>query len=418
MDAHLDFTGYAGRRLHLGVCGSVAAYKALDLLRAWLAAGVSVSATLSDAAARFVAPLSFRALGADPVYGSMFPAAGAPGAGGPAAAGSLDDDDVFGHLAPGRAAHAFAVVPATADTLAKLAHGLADTMLACQALAFPGPLVIAPAMNPNLWNATATRENWAVLKGRGHVCIEPGCGLMACGDTGEGRLAEGREIFLRVLKALTPQDMAGLRVLVTMGPTREQWDAVRFWSNPSSGTMGAALAVAAWLRGAQVDAVRGPADVFLPADIALHPVTSAAQMFEACEALWGAADVGVFSAAVADFAPVPFGAEKFKKAAGELRVDFAPTRDILGTLGPAKRPGQRILGFAAETADLSANARKKLASKNADLVAANPVGTAGSGFRVPTNAVYVADRNGREEQWPQLAKTEVAWRLLDWLLQL
>lgn len=402
MLTHLSFKGFLGRRLQLGVCGSIAAYKALDLVRMFRDTGTDVGATLTDSARQFVTPLSFEALGASPVFSAMYPVG----------------DDVFGHLTPGEAAHAMLIAPATASTLARLANGLADDMLSCQALAFPKPLVIAPAMNPRMWHNAATQANWETLKTRGHVCIEPGCGRTACMEEGRGRLADLNEIFLYGLRALTPQDMAGQTVMITLGPTREKWDGVRFWSNPSSGTMGACFAVAAWLRGATVHAVTGPGTPWLPSMISRYDVTSAREMFEAAEGLWPTMDIGVFTAAVADFSPIPFGDEKFKKGAEELVVRFASTTDILKTLGAAKKEGQRIVGFAAETSSMQENALKKLRAKNADMVVGNIVGRADSGFQSPTNEVFVTDRNGRQEEWPVQPKTEVAWRVLDWLLQL
>jgi len=399
---HLSFKGFLGRRLQLGVCGSIAAYKALDLVRMFRDTGTDVGATLTDSARQFVTPLSFEALGASPVFSAMYPVG----------------DDVFGHLTPGEAAHAMLIAPATASTLARLANGLADDMLSCQALAFPKPLVIAPAMNPRMWHNAATQANWETLKARGHVCIEPGCGRTACMEEGRGRLADLNEIFLYGLRALTPQDMAGQTVMITLGPTREKWDGVRFWSNPSSGTMGACFAVAAWLRGATVHSVTGPGTPCVPSRISRSDVTSAKEMFEAAEGLWPTMDIGVFTAAVADFSPIPFGDEKFKKGAEELVVRFASTTDILKTLGAAKKEGQRIVGFAAETSSMQENALKKLRAKNADMVVGNIVGRADSGFQSPTNEVFVTDRNGRQEEWPVQPKTEVAWRVLDWLLQL
>lgn len=403
MLTHLAFKGFLGKRMHLGVCGSIAAYKALDLVRMFRDTGADIGVTLTDSARQFVTPLSFEALGASPVFSSMYPVG----------------DDVFGHLTPGEAAHAMLIAPATATTLARLANGLGDDMLSCQALAFPKPLVIAPAMNPRMWHNAATQENWERLKKRGHVCIEPGCGRTACMEEGQGRLADLNEIFLYGLRALTPQDLTGQTVMITLGPTREKWDGVRFWSNPSSGTMGACFAVAAWLRGATVHAVTGPGTPWLPAMIHRHAVNSAAEMFEAAEGLWPTMDIGVFTAAVADYAPVPFGDEKYKKGAADgLTIQFTSTTDILKTLGATKKHGQRIVGFAAETSSMQENALKKLRAKNADMVVGNIVGRPDSGFQSATNEVFVTDRNGRQEEWPVQPKTEVAWRVLDWLLQL
>lgn len=403
MQSHLAFTGFLGKRLQLGVCGSIAAYKALDLVRMFRDTGADVGATLTEGATQFVAPLSFEALGASPVHTVMYPVG----------------DDVFGHLTPGEAADAFLIAPATATALARLANGLADDMLSCQALAFPHPLVIAPAMNPRMWNNVATKENWAKLNARGHICIEPACGRTACMEEGRGRLADLDTIYLYGLKALTPQDMAGKTVMLTLGPTREQWDGVRFWSNPSSGTMGASFAVAAWLRGATVHAICGPATPWLPSAITRHNVISANDMFTAANDLWETMDIGIFTAAVADYSPVPFGEEKFKKQDGEdLTVTFTRTQDILQTIGARKKATQRIIGFAAETSQMQERAQEKRKKKNADMIVGNIVGRPDSGFQSATNEVFVVDANGRQEEWPVQPKQEVAWRVLDWLLQL
>jgi phosphopantothenoylcysteine decarboxylase/phosphopantothenate--cysteine ligase len=406
MQPHYGFTGFMGKRVHLGVTGSIAAFKAIELVRLLQQADCMVSATLTDAASRFVTPLSFEALGASPVYTGMFSEA-------------PDADTAFGHLEPGQAADVMLIAPATASMLAKLAFGLADDMLSCQALAFPGPKIVAPAMNPRMWAAPATRRNWAMLEELGYTRVFPEAGSVACGDIGTGRLAPVDEIFLATLKALAPQDLAGKQVLVSLGPTREPWDAVRFWSNPSSGTMGACMAMAAYLRGADVTVVAGPTALNFPCGMAVVPVTTARQMHEACTDLWPSMDMACLTAAVADYRPVPFGETKFKKttsAGAGITVEFETNPDILRSLGESKREGQKLIGFAAETDHLREEAARKLAAKNLDLIAANNIAKAGSGFGVATNEMFVLDAKGRKEQWPQLPKTEVAWRLWDHLL--
>lgn len=369
----------------------------------WQRSGIGVSATVTAAAQQFVTGLSFRALGCEPVFETMYPVG----------------DDVFGHLDPARVRHGLVVAPATANTIAKMAGGIADDMLSSQCLSFPGSIVIAPAMNPALWDAAATRENWAKLRERGHVCIEPGAGEMACGDEGRGRLPKLETIFLEGLRSICPQDLAGRKVMLTLGPTREAWDGVRFWSNPSSGVMGASLAVAAWLRGAEVHTVCGPVSLWLPEGIRRTDVASAQEMYEAASDIWPSMDIGCFTAAVADFRPRPYGSGKFKKeGSADLAVSFDRNPDILLSLSTAKKPGQMTVGFAAETDDLKAAARGKRERKNCDILVGNNVAVAGAGFSSPTNEVFVVDREGREEEWPQLSKTEVAWRIWDWLLHL
>lgn len=398
---------FAGRRLHLGICGSVACYRMTDVLRALRGMDIHVSVTLTRGARQFVTPLLFEALGAMPVYSDMF----APG------------DDPFAHLEPGQHAQAMMVAPASADALRRLAHGAASDMLSAQALAFDGPLLVAPAMNPRMWQHAATQENVATLRRRGVHILLPDNGAAACGDEGQGRLAPVPHLFWSALRCLAPQDCAGLRVMVTMGPTREAWDGVRFWSNPSSGQMGAALCTAAWLRGAAVTAICGPGCPELPPGVQRLDVLSAQDMFAAASSYWPSMDMGLFSAAVADFSPVPYGAAKFKKdsAAEGFSIAFRPNADILKTLAARRQPHQKVLGFAAETApdmdSLMELARAKRARKNADVLAGNRVNTAQSGFGTETNSMAVVDRHGQEAIWPLQSKADVAWELISWLLR-
>lgn len=406
---HLRFPCFLGRRVHLGVTGSIAAYKSLDLLRLLVDAQIGAGVTLTASGQRFIGAESYRALGAQTVDTALFAEA--------------DADDPFAHLTPGRASAALVIAPATANILAKLAHGIADDMLSTQALAFRGPLILAPAMNPAMWAAPATQANWRTLLERGAIGVGPACGNVACGDTGAGRLAPVEHIFAEVLRALSPKDLAGKTVLVTLGPTREAWDAVRYLSNPSSGLMGACLAVAAWLRGAEVQVIAGPTAYDFPPGINVTRITSAQEMLDATTALWPKADIACCTAAVCDFRPLPpaTGQErKLKKRdlGDDLVIALAPNPDILRTLGASKRQDQLLIGFAAETDDLLGQARLKLAEKNLDLIVANRVGVPGSGFETPTNTVSVLDRTGRSEQWPELPKTEVAWRIWDLLQHL
>ncbi len=402
MDAHFDFS-MPGKRVHLGVCGSVAAYRAPDILRAIRHAGMHCSVTLTPSAARFITPLTFQALEAEPVYTALFddPAAPSP----------------FAHLEPGQIMDAMLIAPASATTIARLAAGMADDLLACQALAFARPLVLAPAMNPKMWEHPATRANVATLAERGAHIVAPGWGHTACGEMGQGRLAELTTIHLALLKALTEQDMRGLRLMITLGPTRESWDGLRFWSNPSTGTMGACLAVAAWLRGAEVHAVCGPGCPELPEAIVRYDVHSAQEMFTAASDIWPSADMGIFSAAVADFRPEAVGGKKFKKADAPdgLTVRFVPNPDILATLSHNRRQDQKVLGFAAESVNLEQAVRDKRHSKNTHMIVGNLIA---DGFGTTRNTTFVADLHGREEHWQDLPKTEVARKALTWLLSL
>ncbi|PIE69498.1 MAG: bifunctional phosphopantothenoylcysteine decarboxylase/phosphopantothenate--cysteine ligase CoaBC [Deltaproteobacteria bacterium] len=393
---------FADKRIHLGVTGSVAAYKALDLLRLLVTTGLGVGATLTHGASTFVTDLSFTSLGADPVYPPGF----------------HDPLTPFAHLEPGQTAEVVVIAPATAHILAKLAHGLADDMLSTQALAFDGPLVIAPCMNPKMWSHPATQANWQILLNRGVIGLPPLAGKVACGDVGQGRLAQPWDIYLTTLKALAPKDLAGQKILITLGPTREPFDKVRFWSNPSSGKMGWSLALTAWLRGAEVFVVHGPVDVPLPEDILTLAVNTAQEMFEACMDLWPNMDVGCCTAAVADFSPLPHPHGKLKKdeCPQGLRVDFTPNPDILKTMGKRKGSHQRLIGFAAEAeCDLQAAAQTKLAGKHLDLIVANRIDTDETGFGHWNHSVLLLDKRGNTEQITHRSKTEIAWRIWDWL---
>lgn len=400
---------FAGSYLHLGICGSVACYKAADLLRAWLKIGLDVSSTLSAGARQFISPMLIESLGAKPVYGEMFETG----------------SDVFAHLEPGMKDGAMIIAPASANALARLAQGAASDMLSAQALAFAGPLVIAPAMNPRMWSNPATVENAQILRKRGAVIVEPDIGDTACGEEGRGRLAKLPEIFLAALRALSPQDMAGKKVLVTLGPTREFWDEVRFWSNPSTGRMGCALATCAWLRGAEVTAICGPAiEVYMPKGVKRINVLSAREMFAEAEKIWPQTDFGLFSAAVSDFAPESnkTGKASKKEFPDGPEIRFEVNRDIIGSLCASKGSGQKALGFAAQiTPDMPALlplVRDKLRRKNADIIAGNRVNPDSGAFGADDNAMAVVDRNGREEIWEAASKADIAWDLCSWLLTL
>lgn len=402
---HLLFPIHHGERIQLGVTGSVAAYKALELLRMFKELELIVGVTLTRAAAQFVTPLSFEALGAEHVYTCMWEG----------------EDSAFGHLEPAQQARCIVVAPATANIMGKLAHGIADEILSTQMLAFQGPQILAPAMNPRLWDAKPTQANLELLRSYGVTVLDPCSGAMACGEKGKGRLVPLEDIVAAVLQSMTVQDMRGTKVLVTLGPTREYFDPARYWSNPSTGLMGACLAMAAWLRGAEVTVVHGPVDLWLPGSIRRMPVSTARQMFDACTDLWPTMDIGMMTAAVSDFSPVPHGAEKFKKRTlkdDELKIAFTTNPDILRTLGENKASRQKLLGFCAETSDLAGYAAFKLKEKHCDVMVANSIAVPGSGFASPTNEVIVVDATGRSEQWPRLAKTEVAWRLLEWITHL
>ncbi|MBQ7456061.1 MAG: bifunctional phosphopantothenoylcysteine decarboxylase/phosphopantothenate--cysteine ligase CoaBC [Desulfovibrio sp.] len=402
-----DTTCFANRRVHLAVSGSVAAYKACDLLRCLVHAGLHVSAALSKGATQFVRPLLFQALGAYPVYDPTSPWREEP----------------FAHLEPGQHAELMLIAPASADMLAKLAHGAADDIVAAQALAFPKSLLVAPAMNPRMWANPAVIDNTHLLAKRGIGILSPKSGTLSCGEEGQGKLPSIEEIVYAVFRALAPKDFLGKKVLVTLGPTREFWDGVRFWSNPSSGRMGLSVALAFWLRGATVTLLAGPIhEPLLPKDMTVHSVVSAKEMHAKAQELWPSMDIAVCTAAVSDFAPdTPLQAGKQKKTGypEHFSLPFHKNPDILAHCVRTKTAGQRVVAFAAETCtDMEALrilAHDKLRAKGADLLAANRVNSTESGFGTVSNTMVFVDQDGREEGIGPASKSDIAWRLCSWL---
>jgi phosphopantothenoylcysteine decarboxylase / phosphopantothenate---cysteine ligase len=405
-------------RLLLGVTGGIAAYKALELTRLALKAGHQVRVVMTDAATRFVGPASFAAITGAPVLISEHepdPLRGAFG-GDPAPAHAP-----LSHLALVERADAYLIAPASAHTLAKLAHGLADNLLTAAALACRRPLIVAPAMNDAMYEHPATRANLATLSARGVVVLEPGTGALGSpGEWGVGRLPEPPELLRAVEAAVgRARDLDGLNVLVTAGGTREPIDAVRFVGNRSSGRMGFALAEAAQRRGANVTVVA--ANVSLPrrAGIEYLDVTTAAELAAACEARFGAADVLLMAAAVADYRPADAHAGKLKKdATGEtLNLELTRTEDVLSALAARRTPAQRLVGFAAEHGDGALEyGRDKLARKGLDAVVVNDVGAPGVGFESAENEVWIVTAE-REQHVARTSKERVADAILDAVLK-
>ncbi len=389
----------ANRSIILGVTGGIAAYKAVELLRLLKADGADVTVVMTENAKRFVGPATFQALSGRPVADDLW--AWRPGM-------------PIEHLALAHAADLAIVAPATANTLAKMAAGIADDLLGTLLLAVTAPVLVAPAMNTRMILHPATQANLATLAARGVHVVPAESGALAAEEAGYGRLAAVGTIHARVRELLlSPGDLAGRRVLVTAGPTREALDPVRYISNRSSGKMGLAVAVAARNRGAQVTLVAGPIALPCPAGVDMVAVITAEQMRHAVLAHLDAADVVVMAAAVADYRPGAPGAEKIKKAGrGRLVVELEPTPDILAELG-ARRGPQLLVGFAAETGDPAAAARRKLTEKNLDLVVANDVTLPGAGFDVDTNQVEIFTRDGRRIAVPLAPKSLVAGRILD-----
>src|ERR1700675_2338408 len=396
-------------RITLGVTGGVAAYKSAELVRRLQTEGHTVQVVMTRAAREFITPLTFAALSGQKVITDLFASA---------SSGEANLESAIEHIAVAQRTDLLLVAPATADILAKFARGLADDFLTTLYLASTAPVVVAPAMNVNMWQHPATQENIAMLRARGVRIVEPAEGYLACGMTGPGRLAGQEEILKGVAEALRMQlELAGETVLVTAGPTCEDIDPVRFLTNRSSGKMGYALAEAAHRRGARVILVSGPTDLKIPDGVDWVPVGSTEQMRSAVLERAREASVAIMAAAVSDYRPAAAQDKKIKRGDGTFTLELAPTPDILAELGREK--GNRILvGFAAETNNVAENARGKLQRKAADMIVANDVTQAGAGFDTDTNIVTLFLRDGRELPLPQLNKFDVANRVLDAALQI
>jgi phosphopantothenoylcysteine decarboxylase/phosphopantothenate--cysteine ligase len=389
-------------KVALGVCGGIAAYKAAEIVRLLQDRGIRVQVVMTASAQEFVRPLTFAALSGEKVITGMFSDAAGP---------EPNIDSAIEHIAVAQSIDALVVVPATADVLAKFAQGIANDFLSTLYLATTAPVVVAPAMNVNMWEHSATQQNLEILRTRGVKIVNPGSGYLACGMTGPGRLAENEAVVAAVLEALgASQDLAGETVLITAGPTREKIDPVRYLTNRSSGRMGYALAEAALRRGARVLLVSGPTALKPPSAAELTQVESAQQMLEAVLRLLPEASIIIKTAAVSDYAVTnPLG-QKIKRA-GRLTLDLEPTADILAEIA-RRKTSQIVIGFAAETEHVLDNARKKLASKSLDAIVVNDVSREGIGFDSERNAVTILTTT-EAIQVPETTKWEVAQRVLD-----
>jgi len=393
-------TGLAGRRVLLGVCGGIAAYKAAYLARALRADGADVTAVLTASATRFVGVETFAGLTGNPAHSSLWDAGG-----------------TVVHVDLAHTADVVVIAPATANMLAKLAHGLADDLLSAAALEFRGPVVVAPAMHTGMWSSPATQANVATLAVRGVRFVGPVDGALAHGEEGAGRFAEPDDIVEAVRASAadlpaTAAPLAGRRVVITAGPTHEPIDPVRFVGNRSSGKMGVAIATEALARGASVVLVLGPGTVSPPAGVDVIRVETAEEMRTAVLA-HADADAFVMAAAVADFRPKVAADRKLKKDQGVPDLVFEPTPDILREIAAARRPGQVIVGFAAETDDVEAAGRAKLADKQLDLLVANAVGRPATGFGADTNDAAILRASGDDTPLRTWTKTELARALWD-----
>ena len=392
--------GLRGRRVLLGVCGGIAAYKAAFLARELRAVGADVTAILTASATRFVGPETFAGLTGKPAHASLWQA-----------------DGTVVHVELAHAADVLVIAPATANTIAKLAHGLADDLLSATALEFPGPIVVAPAMHAGMWTSSVTRANVATLAARGVRFAGPVEGALAHGDEGIGRLADPEDI-VETVRAIAEElpavegPLAGRTVLVTAGPTYEPIDPVRFVGNRSSGKMGIAIAGEALARGAAVTLVLGPGTVAPPAGADVIRVETAEEMRAAVLAR-ADADAIVMAAAVADFRPKMAADRKLKKEHGVPELVFEPTPDILSELAALRRSGQVLVGFAAETDDVVAGGRDKLARKGLDLLVANAVGRPATGFGADTNDAAIVAASGQDTRLRTWTKRELASALWD-----
>ena len=393
-----------GKTVVLGVTGGIAAYKSCEAVSRLRKAGAAVHVIMTRNACRFVAPLTFETLSNHPCVTDTF---------------DRPNSWEVEHVALAKKADLLVIAPATANIMAKLAHGIADDMLSTTALATRAPVLLAPAMNTGMWEHPATRENLRVLTARGVMTVGPEGGLLACGDVGAGRMSEPAQIVEKIVEILTRgQDMRGLKVLVTAGPTREAVDPVRFLTNRSSGRMGYAIAEAAAARGAEVTLVTGPVSIPVPAGVNAVPVQSTEDLLDRMLSLCPDQDIVIQAAAPADYRPEQAAPQKLKKQGdGRLTLRLVPTPDVAKAVGESKKPGQTLVGFAAETEQLTDNALKKLDSKNLDMIVANDVTKPGAGFDVDTNIAEFITRAGREEM-PLMSKRELADRILSRVLAL
>lgn len=385
-------------RITLGVTGCIGAYKAVLVLRELQKAGVEVTVVMTRHAGEFVQPLTFQALSGKPVISDMW---------------HRDQDPEIKHIALAQQTDLLLVAPMTANTLAKFAQGIADDFLSTLYLSVTAPVLLAPAMNVEMWRHPATQENLERLRRRGVTMIEPEAGYLACGMVGEGRLADPTVIAQKALELTFPRtDWAQEVVLITAGPTLEDIDPVRFLTNRSSGKMGYALAEAARRRGARVILISGPTRLSAPVGVELIPVRTTLQMYQAVLDQLPQSTIVLKAAAVCDFRPRALEPNKIKKHAG-LTLELEPTEDILAEIGRRRTPTQVIVGFAAETEHLETYAESKLRQKNIDLIALNDVSRTDIGFDVANNQVTLLGRDNSRRELPFLSKTETASRLLD-----
>lgn len=394
-------TRLEGKTIVVGVSGGIAAYKSAELVRALAKAGATVRVMMTRAAQEFITPLTLQTLSGHPVSTNTF---------------DLTQESEIGHIRLADMADAMVIAPATANVVGKLAAGIADDLLTTVVLATRAPLLLAPAMNVHMYENAVVQENLERLRRRGYRIVDPSEGFLACGYEGKGRLADTEAIVAEIERAVSAQDLAGQRVLVTAGPNREAIDPVRFISNRSTGKMGFAVAAAASRRGAEVTLIAGPTGLATPYGVRRIDVQTASEMLAAVTNELKAATTLIMSAAVADYRPATIAPQKLKKQPGGLALELVRTVDVLASLKP-KKGNKVFVGFAAETENILANAERKLTEKGLDLIVANDVAGSHTGFGVDTNAVTILGHGGLRIDVELTSKDEVADRVLDALVQ-
>jgi phosphopantothenoylcysteine decarboxylase / phosphopantothenate---cysteine ligase len=388
--------------LVLGVTGGIACYKAVELVRLLVKDGFVVQVIMTRGAMEFVTPLTFQTLSGRPVASETF---------------SLTQESEIGHIRLADTADLFVIAPATANVIGKIAAGIADDLLTTVLMATKAPILLAPAMNIHMYENPIVQENVRKLRRLGYYFMEPAEGYLACGYEGKGRLPEPEKILEEVRRLLKKKDLVGEKLLITAGPNQEPLDPVRYLSNRSSGKMGYALARAAIRRGAEVALISGPTTLDPPAGARFIPVTTAAEMRHAVLDEFPRCTAVIMAAAVTDYRPADFASKKMKRGQGPIELRLEPNPDILKEIG-AKKNGKMLVGFAAETDELVANAKKKLKDKNLDMIVANDVTGAGAGFNVDTNVATILDRGGGVRALPLMSKDELAEQIFDYLLAL
>jgi phosphopantothenoylcysteine decarboxylase / phosphopantothenate---cysteine ligase len=385
------------KKVLLGVTGGIAAYKAAELARLFMKGDATVQVVMTPAATRFITPLTFQTLTGNPVFSEMF---------------AERSEAWIPHIGLLDGVDLLVIAPASANTVAKMAIGIADNLLTTLYLAATCPVVVVPSMNVNMFVHHTVIENLKRLRSAGCRVMDPDSGELACGVYGKGRMPEPADIYSFSKQIFRSQDYKDIKVLVTAGPTREPLDPVRFISNPSTGLMGFAIARALQERGANVTLISGPTVLNAPPEVKLISVTTAEQMHRAVMDHYDQCRLVIKAAAVSDFKPSLFSGQKVKKKDAGLHLDLSPTTDILMKLGRLKKD-QVLVGFAAETENVVQNAREKLTRKNLDLIVVNDLAEEGAGFATPTNRVTLIDRSGAVEELPLMNKEELAHRLLD-----